>query len=380
MNNFIFYNPTRLIFGEGMIAELPKQIPADKRIMITFGGGSVKANGVYEQVIKALEGRDYTEFWGIESNPDISTLKKAIELGKEKKIDFLLAVGGGSVIDGTKLISAGILYDGDAWDLVKKGGATETIPLGTVLTIPATGSEMNNGGVISRRETHEKYPFFANHPVFSILDPTVTYSLPDYQIACGIADTFVHVMEQYMTKAGESYLMDRWSESILRTLVQIAPQIKENKQDYHLMSEFMMCATMALNGYIAMGVSEDWATHMIGHELTALHGLTHGQTLAIVFPGTLRTLSEKKREKLLQYGERIWGISSGVHNMRIARAIEKTEEFFKQLGLNTRLTEVGIGDETIEEIARRFNERGAAFGEDGDVTGDVAREILVNCK
>lgn len=380
MNNFIFYNPTRLIFGEGMIAELPKQIPADKRIMITFGGGSVKANGVYEQVIKALEGRDYTEFWGIESNPDIATLKKAIELGKEKNIDFLLAVGGGSVIDGTKLISAGILYDGDAWDLVKKGGATETIPLGTVLTIPATGSEMNNGGVISRRETHEKYPFFANHPVFSILDPTVTYSLPDYQIACGIADTFVHVMEQYMTKAGESYLMDRWSEGILRTLVQIAPQIKENKQDYHLMSEFMMCATMALNGYIAMGVSEDWTTHMIGHELTALHGLTHGQTLAIVFPGTLRTLSEKKREKLLQYGERIWGISSGVHNVRIARAIEKTEEFFKQLGLNTRLTEAGIGDETIEEIARRFNERGAAFGEDGDVTGYVAREILINCK
>lgn len=380
MNNFIFYNPTRLIFGEGMIAELSKQIPADKRIMITFGGGSVKTNGVYEQVIKALEGRDYTEFWGIESNPDIATLKKAVELGKEKQIDFLLAVGGGSVIDGTKLISAGILYEGDAWELVKKGGAKDTIPLGTVLTIPATGSEMNNGAVISRRETHEKYPFFANYPVFSILDPTVTYSLPDYQIACGIADTFVHVMEQYMTKAGESYLMDRWSESILRTLVQIAPQIKENKQDYHLMSEFMMCATMALNGYIAMGVTEDWATHMIGHELTALHGLTHGQTLAIVFPGTLRTLSEKKREKLLQYGERIWGISSGVHNVRIARAIEKTEEFFKQLGLNTRLTEVGIGDETIEEIAHRFDERGAAFGEDGDVTGTVAREILINCK
>ena len=462
MDNFIFHNPTRLIFGKGMIAQLSQQIPADKRIMITFGGGSVKTNGVYEQVIQALEGRDYTEFWGIESNPDISTLKKAIESGKEKNIDFLLAVGGGSVIDGTKLISAGIPYDGDAWELVKKGSvktngvyeqviqalegrdytefwgiesnpdistlkkaiesgkeknidfllavgggsvidgtklisagipydgdawelvkkgsAQNTIPLGTVLTIPATGSEMNNGAVISCRETHEKYPFFSSHPVFSILDPTVTFSLPDYQIACGLADTFVHVMEQYMTKTNESYLMDRWSESILRTLVQIAPQIKENKQDYHLMSEFMMSATMALNGFIAMGVSEDWATHMIGHELTALHGMTHGQTLAIVFPGTLRTLADKKRDKILQYGERIWGVTSGVPSVRVSLTIEKTEEFFRNLGLKTRLDEAGIGDDTIEEIVRRFNERGAAYGEDGDVTGEVARRILQNCK
>lgn len=380
MDNFIFHNPTRLIFGKGMIAQLSQQIPVDKRIMITFGGGSVKTNGVYEQVIQALEGRDYTEFWGIESNPDISTLKKAIESGKEKNIDFLLAVGGGSVIDGTKLISAGIPYNGDAWELVKKGSAQNTIPLGTVLTIPATGSEMNNGAVISCRETHEKYPFFSSHPVFSILDPTVTFSLPDYQIACGLADTFVHVMEQYMTKTNESYLMDRWSESILRTLVQIAPQIKENKQDYHLMSEFMMSATMALNGFIAMGVSEDWATHMIGHELTALHGMTHGQTLAIVFPGTLRTLADKKRDKILQYGERIWGVTSGVPSVRVSLTIEKTEEFFRNLGLKTRLDEAGIGDDTIEEIVRRFNERGAAYGEDGDVTGEVARRILQNCK
>lgn len=380
MDNFIFYNPTRLLFGKGMIAQLTRQIPADKRIMITFGGGSVKTNGVYEQVIQALEGYDYTEFWGIESNPDIATLKEAIALGKEKNIDFLLAVGGGSVIDGTKLISAGILYDGDAWDLVKKGSARATIPMGTVLTIPATGSEMNNGAVISRRETHEKYPFYAAHPVFSILDPEVTFSLPDYQIACGLADTFVHVMEQYMTKTNESYLMDRWSESILRTLVQIAPQIKENKQDYHLMSEFMMCATMALNGFTAMGVSEDWATHMIGHELTALHGMTHGQTLAIVYPGMLRTLADKKRDKLLQYGERIWGVTSGVPSVRISLTIEKTEEFFKELGLKTRLEEAEIGEDTIEEIARRFDERGAAFGEDGDINGEMARRILQNCQ
>ena len=381
MDNFIFQNPVKLIMGRGMIARLSKEIPSDKRIMITFGGGSVKKNGVYQQVKEALKGYFTVEFWGIEPNPAIETLRKAIALGKENKVDYLLAVGGGSVIDGTKLISAGLLYEGDAWDLVTAGRpVTDTVPLSTVLTLPATGSEMNNGAVISRHETKEKYPFYADYPVFSILDPTVTFSLPDFQIACGLADTFVHVMEQYMTKSNESYLMDRWSESILRTLVQIAPLIKENKQDYHLMSEFMMSATMALNGFIAMGVSQDWATHMIGHELTALHGMTHGQTLAIVFPGTLRTLADKKRDKILQYGERIWGVTSGVPSARIALTIDKTEEFFKSLGLKTRLGEAGICDDTIEEIARRFDERGAAFGEDGDVTGEVARRILQNCK
>ena len=380
MNNFIFENPTRLVFGQGMIAELSKQIPADKKIMITFGGGSVKNNGVYEQVIKALEGRDITEFWGIESNPSIETLREAISLGKENKINFLLAVGGGSVIDGTKLISAGLLYDGDAWDLVEKGYATKTVPMGTVLTIPATGSEMNNGAVISRHETQEKFPFYANYPIFSVLDPSVTFSLPDYQVACGMADTFVHVMEQYMTKPNQSRVMDRWAEGILMMLVTIAPMIKENHQDYDLMSQFMLGATMGLNGFISMGVPQDWATHMFGHELTALHGLTHGATLAIIYPGMLRTLIDKKHDKLIQYGERIWGISTGLPEMRAAKAIEKTEEFFRNLGLATRLGEVNIGDDTIDEVERRFNARNAAYGEDGDVTGAVAKAILQNCK
>lgn len=380
MNNFIFQNPTRLIFGDGMIAELANQIPAGKKIMVTYGGGSVKENGVYEQVCKALEGRDYVEFWGIESNPSIETLRKAIELGKENNVDFLLAVGGGSVIDGTKLISAGILYNGDAWDLVQKGYSKDTIPLGTVLTLPATGSEMNNGAVISRHETKEKYPFYANYPVFSILDPKTTFTLPPHQIACGIADTYVHVMEQYMTTPGQSRVMDRWAEGILTMLINIAPLIKENQQNYDLMSQFMLGATMALNGFIAMGVTQDWATHMIGHELTALHGLTHGATLAIVYPGMLRTLRDKKRDKLIQYGERIWGISTGLPETRVNQVIEKTEEFFRNLGLATRLGEVNIGDDTINEVERRFNERGAAYGEDGDVTGTVAKQILLNCK
>ena len=380
MNNFSFQNPTRLIFGDGMIASLSKEIPAGKKIMVTFGGGSVKKNGVYDQVIKALEGRIVTEFWGIEANPTIETLRKAIALGKEKQIDFLLAVGGGSVLDGTKLISSGLLYDGDAWDLVKKGYYPESVPMGTVLTLPATGSEMNSGAVISRIETHEKYPFYSNYPVFSILDPKDTFTLPEFQIACGIADTCVHVMEQYMTSPGQSRLMDRWAESILASLIEIAPKIKENKTNYDLMADFMLCATMALNGFISMGVNNDWATHMIGHELTALHGLTHGATLVIVLPGTLRVLAAKKQGKLLQYGERIWGITSGTTEERVALAIKKTEDFFRSLGLHTRLSEENIGDATIDEITRRFTERNVAFGEDRDVTAQVAREILISCK
>lgn len=380
MENFIFQNPTKLIFGKGMIARLAKEIPAGKRVMITFGGGSVKKNGVYEQVKDALKGFEVIEFWGIEANPKIETLREAIKLGKEKRVDFLLAVGGGSVIDGTKLIAAGLLYDGDAWDLVLKGKVKDTLPLATVLTLPATGSEMNDGAVISCTATTEKYPFHSNHPVFSILDPTVTFTLPEYQVACGIADTYVHVMEQYLTTPGQSRLMDRWAEGILHTLIEIAPDIMRKQDHYELMAEFMLSATMGLNGFIAMGVRQDWATHMIGHELTALHGLTHGATLAIVMPGLLRTLKEKKLAKLVQYGERVWNITEGNDSQRAEKAIEKTEAFFRSLGLPTRLGDAQIGDETIREIERRFNARNVAFGEDQDVTGAVAREVLENCK
>ena len=380
MYNFVFQNPVKLIMGKGVIANLNKEIPADKRVMITFGGGSVKNNGVYDQVKEALKDYDTVEFWGIEPNPSIETLRKAIELGKKEKVDFLLAVGGGSVIDGTKLISAGLLYDGDAWDLLlTHQSAIDTVPLGTVLTLPATGSEMNNGAVISRHETKEKYAFFSNFPVFSILDPEVTFTLPPHQVACGLVDTFVHTVEQYMTTPGQSRLMDRWAEGILQTLVEIAPKIRENQNDYQLMADFMLSATMALNGFTSMGVSQDWATHMIGHELTALHGLSHGHTLAIVYPATLRVLREAKGDKLIQYGERVWNITSGTRDERIDAAIAHTEEFFRSLGLTTRLCEEKIGLETIDEIERRFNARDAAYGENANVTAAMAKTILNSC-
>lgn len=379
MNNFVYHNPTKLVFGKGQIARLAELIPAEKHVMITFGGGSVKRNGVYEQVVNALAGRDFVEFWGIEPNPSVETLRKAIALGKEHKVDFLLAVGGGSVIDGTKLISAGLLYEGDAWDLVLKGSYNKTVPLATVLTMSATGSEMNNGAVISRYETKEKYAFYSNYPVFSILDPETLFSLPKRQIAYGLADTFVHVLEQYMTTTGQSRLMDRWSEGILHTVVETAPQALSDKPDYDTMSEYMLSATLALNDMIRMGVSQDWATHMIGHELTALHGLTHGATLAIVINGTLRVLRDQKHAKLLQYGERIWGITGGSEEERIDRTIARTEEFFRSLGLSTHLVEEGIGEATIAEVERRFNAQGVHYGEAGNVDGAMARCILEAC-
>ena len=380
MQNFSFQNPTRLVFGRGQIAKLAELIPADAKVMVTFGGGSARRNGVYDQVKAALEGRDFSEFWGIEPNPRVETLRKAVAQGKAEGVNFLLAVGGGSVIDGTKLISAAIASADDAWDLVLRGADRGGIPLAAVLTIPATGSEMNGTAVISREETQEKYPFYGRYPEFSILDPEVIYSLPDFQIACGLSDIFVHVMEQYLTTPDQSRIMDRWSEGILQTVIEIAPLIRADKTDYRTMSDFMFSATMALNGYIAQGVTEDWATHMIGHELTALAGVTHGASLAIVLPATMSVLREQKQGKILQYGERIWGITEGTVEERVEQAIARTREFFASLGLATTLTEAGVPESVIDTIAERFNKIGAGYGEAGNVNGEIARQILLACK
>lgn len=378
MTNFIFKNPTKIIFGKNTIFSISEEIPRDKRVLVTFGGGSVKENGVYKQVQEALKGFTYFEFWGIEANPDISTLRKAIALGKEKKCDFVLAVGGGSVIDGSKLIAAGILYDGDAWEIVMKRDwtANKALPLASVLTLPATGSEMNAGAVISDRANKEKFAFYSNYPLFSVLDPETTFTLPSHQVACGLADTFIHVMEQYLTTTGQSPLMDRWAEGILQTVIEIAPKIRENQHNYDAMANFMLSATMALNGFVSMGVSQDWATHMIGHELTALHGLTHGHTLTIVLPGTMWVMRDEKGDKILQYGKRVWNIEGSDRVETIRKIIDKTEEFFRSLGLKTKLSENGAGLETIGEIERRFAERKVKFGENRTVDSAVARKIL----
>ncbi|MFI3327902.1 MAG: iron-containing alcohol dehydrogenase [Rikenellaceae bacterium] len=379
MKNFEFQNPTKIIFGKGEIAKLSQELPKDAKIMVTMGGGSIKSNGVYDQVMAALKGFDYVEFWGIEPNPRVETVRKAVELGKKEGVNFILAVGGGSVVDATKLIMSSINTEAEPWDIViGKAQPGAFVPFASVITLPATGSEMNRGAVISNDATGEKYAFYSAYPKFSILDPEVTFTLPEYQIACGITDTFIHTMEQYLTVCGVSPLMDRWAEGILQTLVEIAPKIKANKRDYDQMSNYMLCATMALNYFIAMGVPSDWSTHMIGHEITALTGLTHGHTLSIVLPGVMDIMRGQKECKILQYGERVWGITSGSTEERIDATIKATEEFFRSLGLKTRLSENNIGEDTIAEVVSRLQERGSKFGENANITFDVVEKILTS--
>lgn len=378
MQNFVFQNPTKLVFGRGQIALLSDLIDKSRKVLLTFGGGSVKRNGVYDQVKAALKDHQTVEFWGIEPNPKVETLRKAVALGLEEKVDLILAVGGGSVLDGTKLIAAGIaMPETDPWAIVKTGNAAKQIPFASVMTLPATGSEMNNGAVISSLETTEKFAFRGAYPEFSILDPEATYSLPAKQIANGLADIVVHCFEQYMTTPGQSRVLDRWAEGVIATVMEIAPMIRENQTDYAVMSDYMYSATMALNNFIRMGVTQDWATHQIGHELTALHGVDHGESLAIVYPGTAQVLREQKKAKLLQFGERVLGVKEGTEDERIDETINRIEGFFKSLGLATRLSEKGIGMETIDLIQKRFNDRGVHLGEAQNVTGDVAREILL---
>lgn len=375
MNNFSFQNPTRLVFGQGQIAQLAKLIPQSANIMITFGGGSIFKNGIYDQVKTALKEHKTIEFGGIEANPEYETLKKAIDIARHEKIDFLLAVGGGSVIDGTKFIATAINYtQGEEWNILfdPKKWKCGSVPLASVLTLPATGSEMNCGAVISRRERDEKFAFQnpANYPVFSILDPNACFSLPKRQVANGIIDTFAHTLEQYLTLDEDNRVMDRWAESLLQTLIELAPNLISDKPSYDDMANFMLTATMGLNGYIAMGTTQDWATHMIGHELTALHGLDHGVTLAIVFPGVMKVMREQKEAKLQQYAKRVWGTDN------IDTAIEYTEKFFRSLGVMTRLSEHNIDEHTINIITERFKTRGWNVGEGGIVTPEKVELIL----
>ena len=383
MENFAFYNPVKILFGKGQIANIAKEIPSDAKILITYGGGSIKSNGVYEQVRAALEGRNFVEFGGIEANPHLETLLKAVELIRSEGVDFLLAVGGGSVLDGTKFIAAAVPFDGDPWDiLAKQAPVTAAIPFGAVLTLPATGSEMNTNSVVTKWETQEKL-FFASplvFPRFSVLDPETTFSLPPRQVSNGIVDAYAHVMEQYLTYPVNAPLQDRMAESILKTLIEEGPKTLADFHDYEARANVMWCATMALNGLIGVGVPQDWATHMIGHELTALHGIDHAQTLAIVLPNTLTIRRDRKHQKLLQYAERVWGLVDGTEESRIDQAIAKTRDFFEAVGVRTHLSDYGVGLDVIPKIIDRFEKRGfVAFGEHKDVTPKVVEQILALC-
>lgn len=378
MNNFEFQNPTKVVFGKGSIAKLSELMYKGEKIMMTYGGGSIKKNGVYDQVMKALKGFSVIEFGGIEPNPDYDTLMKAVEICRKEGVGMLLAVGGGSVIDGTKLIAAAVDFKGDPWDLLVKGAEPgEVLPLASVLTMPATGSEMNCNAVISRRATKEKFAMGhpKYYPVFSILDPEVVYSIPKKQRANGLTDSFIHVFEQYLTDDINAKIQDRWAEGVFKTIVEIAPDVMADKPSYDACANYMWSATCALNFFICPGVNQDWSTHMIGHELTALCGLDHGVTLAIVLPGTMSVMREAKMKKLEMFCKNVWGVEAkGDEAVNVA--IQKSESFFNSLGIKTRLSDYGIGEDVVNEIVRRFRERGAKLGEHGIVTPDKVEAIL----
>lgn len=381
MQNFTFFNPTKILFGRGRIADLAKEIPAGQRVLITYGGGSVVANGTLAEARAALSHAAVTEFGGIEPNPSFETLMGAVQLARETRSEFILAVGGGSVMDGTKFIAAAVPFPGeDPWDLVtRKAPVQAALPFGVVLTLPATGSEMNSGAVITRKSLGAKLAFGSPllFPRFSVLDPTKTCTLPPRQIANGVVDAFVHTVEQYLTFPTYAPVQDQFSEGLLRTLIDVGPITLREPLQYEARAAFVWAATLALNGLIGAGVPQDWATHMIGHELTAKFGLDHAQSLAVVLPAMLEERFEAKRDKLVQYAERVWNLREGDAETRAQQAIRQTRAFFESLGVKTRLTDYGIQASDIQGLVAALETHGMkALGEKKDVTLDVSRRVL----
>lgn len=383
MLNFELKNPTKILFGKGEIAKISKEIPQDAKILMIYGGGSIKSNGVYEQVKEALKDHDLQEFGGVPANPEYEVLLKALDFIKVNNITYLLAVGGGSVIDGVKFLSAAAHYDGEPWEILKKPVRTlegEGMPFGTILTLPATGSEMNSGYVISRRETNEKLSSGGPglFPKFSVLDPEAVRSIPKKQIANGIADAYTHVLEQYMTAPSSADLQERIAESILISLQETAPKVMAENFDYDAAGNFMWCCTMALNGLIQKGVITDWAVHAMGHELTAYYGIDHARTLAVIAPSHYRYNFETKKEKLAQYAERVWKITEGSLEEKAETAIKKMEEFFHSLEIHTRLSDYTDDyQNTAERIEKAFTDRNwVGLGEYKKLTPQDAYKIV----
>ncbi|MFT6270807.1 MAG: NADP-dependent alcohol dehydrogenase [Alphaproteobacteria bacterium] len=381
MLNFNFQNPTHIYFGEGQIKALSRQIPLNARVLLVYGGGSIKSNGVYQQVIDVLTKHTFFEFSGIEPNPTYKTLMKAQDVIKAEKIDYLLAVGGGSVVDGAKFIAAAAFFEGDdPWNiLAKQQTVTKALPIGAVLTLPATGSESNGNSVVTRDGNKLAFASPLVRPLFAVLDPSVTLSLSDRQISNGVVDAFVHTMEQYLTYSVNGKVQDRFSEGLLQTLIEegpkaLAPATKDNLE---VRANIMWSATMALNGLIGAGVPQDWTTHMIGHELTGTYGIDHARTLSIVLPAVMKVRKEQKRGKLLQYATRVWNITEGDDDARIDKAIQLTEQFFEEMQVPTRLSDVDLGTTDIDSLIKTLEQHGmTAISEHGDITLDVSREIL----
>lgn len=383
MLNFEIVNPVRIVFGKDMLHRLPVLLKEQgvQKILLVYGGGSMKRIGLYDRLMQELKEFDVTEFGGVEANPEFDTLMHGVQLARETGTQFILAVGGGSVIDGVKFMSGAIVYPGDPWDVLEKREGcdfTNAVPFGTVLTLPATGSEANSGAVISRREMQAKRvmggPMF--FPKFSFCDPTLVAFLPKRQLANGIIDAYVHTLEQYLTYPTGNLLQEREAEAVLSTLIEIA-DVANHPEDYKLAANLMWCATHALNGNLRCGVPTDWCTHMIGHELTALFEIDHARTLAIIGPRLYENRFDEKKEKLEQYGRRVWNLQG--EQEEVAReAIARTEAFFRSLGVDTRISAYTDRFEgTDEYIAGIFQERGwNDMGERGSIHPEDVQMIV----
>lgn len=379
MYNFNYHNPVKVIFGKNTIPQIKNEIPAKSRILITYGSGSIKNNGIYKQAMDALSSFTTFEFGGIEPNPEYETLMKAVKIIKDKNIDFLLAIGGGSVLDGTKFIAAAAYHNGEeAWDILSKGATVKkAITLSCIMTLPATGSEMNSFAVISRREIKQKLAFGSPFlfPKFSVLDPLFLQSLPQKQKANGVADAFIHVLEQYLTFPNQAEIQDRWAEGLLLTLLQFGKDYVYQDYNYHTSANIMWAATCALNGMIGSGVPHDWATHAIGHELTALFELDHAETLVIILPGMIRAMKKEKEEKLKRFALHVFGIKT--ENYSIDRVVKSTENFFQSLGMKTRLSDFHINEKDFVKIINNLSKGKAInLGEQGLVNEKKVLEIL----
>lgn len=387
MNNFTFYNPTKIVFGKGELKQLDSLVPKDARVLVLYGGGSVKKFGTLDIVLEELKksNREIFEFSGIEPNPKFETLMKAVEISRIEKIDFLLAVGGGSVMDGTKFISIALSateFIGREKELVYTGHngvvLNSAVPIGTVVTLPATGSEMNNGGVITLGKDKLAISNPLTFPLFSILDPTLTYTLPATQVANGIIDTFIHTIEQYVTYPIQATFQDRTSEGILKSMIEIGKDTIDNPTNYDLRANLVWNSSMALNGLIGAGVPQDWSIHLLGHELTAVFGIDHAKTLAVVLPSLWRVRIEQKEEKLAQYAQRVWHITEGTTREKALKAIQKTEEFFNSLGVSTKLSDYGVTESQIDEVVEGLiRHKFTAISETGDLTPEIAKAIYL---
>ncbi len=375
---FSFVNPTQIHFGQGQIARIAKAIPADSKVLLLYGGGSIKRNGVYQQTAAALAGHQWQEFGGVEPNPTVETLDQAVAQVKEQGLDYILAVGGGSVIDGAKYVAAAALYDGDGWDiLLGKYRVAQALPIGAILTLPATGSESNGGSVITKKATRDKLNFMSPlvQPAFAVLDPDVMKTLPERQLANGLVDAWMHTCEQYLTLPTDAMVQEGYAETLLRTLKTLGDNYAQRDSD-SWRANLMLAANQALNGFIGSGVPQDWATHMIGHELTALYGVDHGRSLAIVQPWLLRHQIEVKRPKLEQMARNVFALPPSEDLAE--RCIDAIEAFYHSLDVATQLTEHG-GDKAaaIDNIVAQLEAHGMVkLGEHRAITPKEAREIL----